>query len=357
MTLALTLSLALPQPQPFLPGFTPNVLETLRFGGLRLRGRNHSPGDLLQARLHPRLIGFSHAVGHFAPVSLSFHFERDPRNVRPRLSIDALRFEGSMIDPGCDARLLECLVGDRRPAGSHMQKFMDCGFEAELAAVAVVHVQRRFRAKPLASRLAGGREQMCVEIPRIAAGKITRCMDGDIHRKAVSIGQFLRESSDQRQPLRRREFYRQRDQIFASDARILTALGAFRRIPEAGSVSGPRQFLPGESARQHDLLVHDVLAPGMIVGSAGAFVADAFTGTVSTGTRGAAAAGAAEDLHVQKVDGHGGHALRMLPKNAGSTAYPAADASNRAGTCRSSMLAAASSLEGVKAPAGSQCSG
>src|SRR5882724_1883042 len=161
---------------------------------------------------------------------------------------------------------------------------------------------------------------MCMKITGIAPRKIARRVNGEINGKAVVVGELLRKPPYQLEPLGRREFDRQCDEILTGDPGVLARLGAFRGIPEAGSISSPRHILVGELTGQQDLLVQHVLAFGVIICPARALVADAFTGTVSSGTRRAAAAGAAEGLHVQKIEGHGGQLLRMKPKNSGSNA-------------------------------------
>ena len=237
-----------------------------------------------------------------------------------------------------------------------MQEFIDCGFQSQFEAIAVPHVERRFRTQTQKRHLAGRREQMGVEVPGIASWKFPGRVDCEINGKAVAVRQLPREASHQTNPLRGREFDRQRDQIFAGNARVLAFFGAFRCVPQTGSISSPRHVVIGEFARQHDFLVQNVLPIGMIVCLAGALIADAFAGAVGNGTRCIAAARTAEGFHVQKIDGHGHQPLLMKRKNSGSSAMPAAAASNGAGTARSSISAAAASLEGMKAPSGSQCS-
>ena len=60
--------------------------------------------------------------------------------------------------------------------------------ETQRAAVAVVSLQRRLGAQPLDAHFARGREQVRMKIARVAAGKITRRMNGEIDREAVAVG-------------------------------------------------------------------------------------------------------------------------------------------------------------------------
>ncbi len=96
-----------------------------------------------------------------------------------------------MIDAGGNIRLLQRLIRDVRPAFPHMEKLVNHRLQPELDAIVIVPIQRRFRAQTLRGQFTGGREQMGVKISRIAAGKITRCMNGEINGEPVPVGQLL----------------------------------------------------------------------------------------------------------------------------------------------------------------------
>src|ERR1700730_10990745 len=86
--------------------------------------------------------------------------------------------------------------------------------------------------------------------------------------------------------------------------RVAPPPGVLRRVPERRPLPRPARVRPpGELGSQHDLLVQDVLATGVVVDLAGALVADALARPVRRCPRDAAPLAPREHLDVEEVLG------------------------------------------------------
>ena len=211
-----------------------------------------------------------------------------------------------MIDPRLHMRRPQCFVGDAGPALPRPVQLVDEGFEAAPDAHAVAEIQGGLRAQSLRRDLAGGREQMRMEIARVPVDAFARCMHRQVDGEPMAVGEFLGEVPHQRDALGMCQFRRQRHHHLARHARVAARLGGFGRVPERCPVARPVRREIGELRGQENLLVHDVAAHGVVVGTAGALVADPFAGAIGTGTGRAAAVAAAERLHIEDEDRHTG---------------------------------------------------
>src|SRR5579871_2644577 len=138
-------------------------------------------------------------LGHRAAKSAPFHLIGHPRN--PKTGLVARTMKGS--DAGRALRNMQRLIGRLGPAVTRELQLMNRGLETELATSTIAELERRLRPEPLDVDLPGRREQMRMEVARIAARELARRMNGRIDRKAVPIGKLLGESVHQSHPLGR----------------------------------------------------------------------------------------------------------------------------------------------------------
>ena len=194
-----------------------------------------------------------------------------------------------MIDARRHVCLLKGGIGSYGPPFSHMNDLADSRPHSAFAAPRVVPFKRGFCAQSFQSDFAGGREQMSMKIPGIAARIITGCMDCNIHREPVAFDQFTGKPFHQFSAFLRREFRRQRYQIFPRHSRVFSYLSGFRGVPKSAAILSPRHIVRSEFLGQNDLFVQNVLAFRVVVGPAGSLIAKALAGSIRGSTYCAAA--------------------------------------------------------------------
>ena len=79
-------------------------------------------------------------------------------------------------------------TGDRSPALPHVQKLVDDGIEPQFAAFLIIEFETCLGHQPRGANLPRGREEVCVKIAWIAAGKIPRRMNRKVHGKSITVG-------------------------------------------------------------------------------------------------------------------------------------------------------------------------
>jgi len=109
--------------------------------------------------------------------------------------------------------------------------------------LASLPLERGFGPQALERRFACGREQMRVEIARIAAGKIPGRVNRDIEREPIALDQLVRKVRDQTHAVLGGEFRGQRHQKFAGDPRIFSHFRLLRAIPQTAAILGPSQVI------------------------------------------------------------------------------------------------------------------
>src|SRR5579871_129508 len=170
--------------QPFLDRLPPRVLERLR---LSVDSRFRRP-PLPRARTRLELI--ADALRHRASIAVSLHLEGRLWNPRPGLPIHTLHLQAAMIDPGREARVAKRLVAHPCPALPRELQLLDQGAQSHAATRGIIQLEHGLRSKALDPRLARGREQVCMEVARVAAGKVAGRVHGQVEGEPVSFGEL-----------------------------------------------------------------------------------------------------------------------------------------------------------------------
>jgi hypothetical protein len=231
------------------------------------------------------------------------HLQVHEGNGRQRLPVYALGSEAPVIDTRVEVGRAQGFVGETRPAFTHVDELLTMVRQLTLAALARIHVKTRLGAEPCRCDLAGGGEQMCVKVARVAPG--TRCVHRQIHRDPIALRDLARETARQRDALERREFCRQVDLKFARDPRVVTFFSVLGSVPQAlATVRPQRRRRAAKLLRQENLAMEHVPPAAVVLQFPAALIAQALPGTVGRGGRGPATGTAADGTDLQVEDRH-----------------------------------------------------
>ena len=203
----------------------------------------------------------------------------------------------AMIDPNVQARLGQFLVGDLLPRLPDIAKLHLRSRQVLRQKPFVLALDPRLVGEPLRPDCPHRHHQMRMVIANVRFAM--RRMDREIHRRAIAIGQPLRELPRRLQPLLGIQLVRQRDLEFPRDASVLAIFSLLRRIPQGRTIQSPLRIDPG---RNHDLRMLDAAPPRKVMRQAIALVGQSLGGPIGRRRHGAAAGRAADRLHAEMVD-------------------------------------------------------
>lgn len=195
--------------EPILNGLQAAFLHVSR---RRWRERVALAGRLCPFGLQWLAVSLPDAVGYFVALTSPCRGDRSPRQTGSRLPVDTLRRQSPMIDARPDVGFSQGLIGQFRPPRPERSELLARRRQPKLAAHLAGHVDARFRTQTFPCHLPSRREEVRVEISRIALGpwRMDREVDGDI----VAVGDLARERSGKDETLLGGQLLRQRDLIF-----------------------------------------------------------------------------------------------------------------------------------------------
>src|SRR6202035_4571957 len=213
-----------------------------------------------------------------------------------------------MVDARSDVRLTQRLVDQRCPPLPQDEVLLAVIGKIAPPTLEGLKIETCFRTETGGRHLAGGGQQVGVEIAWVAAG--TGLVHREIHGYLVALRQVTGKRPCQRNTLAGVQLRGQADLILACDARVVTLFGMLRGVPQFLAIAGPRDRQAVELSRQEYLGMQHVPAASVVDQLAAALVAQALPGTIGRCGSGAPAGAARHgaDLHEEH-----GHVSRSAP--------------------------------------------
>src|SRR3984893_513797 len=167
-----------------------------------------------------------------------------------------------MVDARSDVRLTQRLVDERCPALPEDEVLLAVIGQLAPATLEGLKIETCLRTETRGRQLAGGGQQVGVEIARVAAG--TGLVHREIHGYLVALRQVTGKRPCQRNTLAGVQLRGQADLILACDARVVTLFGMLRGVPQFLAIAGPRHRQAVNLSRQSNLGMQHVPAASVL---------------------------------------------------------------------------------------------
>src|SRR3984893_12144291 len=167
-----------------------------------------------------------------------------------------------MVDARSDVRLTQRLVDERRPMLPQVEVLLSMIGQLAPATLEGWKIETCFRTETRRCHLAGGGQQVGVEIARVSVG--TGLVHREIHGHFVALRQVAGNRPCQGNTLAGSQLRRQADLILARDPRVVTLFGMLSGIPQFLAIAGPRDRHPVELSRQEYLGMQHVPAASVL---------------------------------------------------------------------------------------------
>src|SRR5258707_11446622 len=167
-----------------------------------------------------------------------------------------------MVEARSDVRLTERLVDERCPPLPQDEVLLAVIGQLAPATLKGLKIETCFRTETRGRHLAGGGQQVGVEIARVAAG--TGLVYREIHGYPVALRKVSGKGPCQRNALAGIQLRGQADLILARDARVVALFGMLRGVPQFLAIAGPRDRQAVELSRQEYLGMKHVPAASVL---------------------------------------------------------------------------------------------
>jgi hypothetical protein len=180
-----------------------------------------------------------------------------------------------------------------------------------LTSLARLHVQARLGPQSRRGDFAGRRQQVRMEVARVAVR--ARRVHGKVDCHAITLRQLQRETARKRDACQRWQFRGQVDLELACHACVVALLGVLGGVPQPLAAARPLRRLRTRLCGQEDLGMQHVAPPAEVMQLARALITHPLPGAVGGGGGRAAPGAAADRADLQVEDRH------RLRRRAGSS--------------------------------------